>query len=100
MKGNIGQRDRYHPSAIDNSLMQQDFIEFHIYGMFSDQLQNRCCSTKSKLGRKTVLNEQPETELANYILKLSNIFYGLTSGKIKQLGFEYAFTNHIRALIG
>lgn len=49
-----------------------------------------------KLGRKPVLNDDQETELANHILKLSNRFYGLTTSKIKQLAFEYVVAKNIR----
>lgn len=66
------------------------------YATLCDRLKNRYPSKKVKLGRKPVLSENQETELANHILKLSNMFYGLTPSKIKQLAFEYAIANQLR----
>lgn len=66
------------------------------YATLCDRLKNRYPSKKLKLGRKPVLNDDQEAELANHILKLSNMFYGLTPSTIKQIAFEYAVAKKLR----
>lgn len=66
------------------------------YATLCDRLKNRYPNKKVKLGRKPVFTEKQETELATYVLKLTNMFYGLTPSSIKQIAFEYAVANKIR----
>lgn len=61
-----------------------------------DRLKNRYPDKKLKLERKPVFTEQQETELATYVLKLTNMFYGLTPSAIKHIAFQYALKNNIR----
>ncbi|KAB0804364.1 hypothetical protein PPYR_01334 [Photinus pyralis] len=66
------------------------------YGTLQDRLKSRYPAQKIKLGRKSVFSEAQEAELSNYVLKLANLYYGLTPKQIRQIAFEFAASNNIK----
>lgn len=49
-----------------------------------------------KMGRKPVLTANQEEEIKDHILRLSSLFYGLTTNSLKRAVFEYAERNKIK----
>lgn len=47
------------------------------------------------LGRRPTFSDEQELELTHHILKLSNIFYGLTPYELRQVAYNYAEANSI-----
>lgn len=47
------------------------------------------------LGRKATFSQEQEQELADYVLKVANMFYGLTPADLRKLAYEFAEANHI-----
>lgn len=66
------------------------------YATLHDRLNNRYPSEKIKLGRKSVFSQEQEAELRDYILKLANMYYGLTPKKIKQIAYDFAVSNNVK----
>jgi hypothetical protein len=53
--------------------------------------------TKSaQLGRKSTFSEEQERELADYVLQLSNMFYGLTPCELRRLAYVFSEANSIK----
>ncbi|KAK9720060.1 CENP-B N-terminal DNA-binding domain [Popillia japonica] len=52
-------------------------------------------AAQTLLGRKTVLGEELETELVNYILEMESKFYGLTRKDMRQMAYTLATRNDI-----
>lgn len=48
------------------------------------------------LGRKVIFTPEQEKEISNLVIKLTNLFYGLTTIELRHLAFEYAEKNHIK----
>lgn len=48
-----------------------------------------------KCSRKSVFSEVQESELKNYIINCSKLFYGLTMHKVRQIAFEFAEQNKL-----
>jgi hypothetical protein len=48
-----------------------------------------------RLGRKTVFYKEVETELKEYVLTLSKLYYGLTPKELRRLAFNYAEAKNI-----
>lgn len=65
------------------------------YGTLQDRLRNRYPSKKLQLGRKPVFNHKQEAELADHILQLSKLFYGLTPKIVRKIAYDYAVQNNI-----
>ena len=66
------------------------------YTTLADRLRNKYPDEKVKLGRKTVFTEEQETELADYILQLSNLFYGMTPATVRRIAYDYATVNNLK----
>lgn len=66
------------------------------YGTLQDRLRNRFPAKKIVLGRKPVFSNELENMLADYVIKLSNLFYGLTANSIRKVAYEYAVSNNIK----
>jgi hypothetical protein len=49
-----------------------------------------------RLGRKATFNPAQETEIANHLLALAKLFYGLTQLQLRNAAFEYATKNGIQ----
>lgn len=50
---------------------------------------------ESNLGRPPVFSEEQECELANHVLKLANLFYGMTPYDLRKVAYNYAEANNI-----
>jgi hypothetical protein len=59
---------------------------------FRLRLKTRC-KKSAQLGRKTTFSEEQERELADCVLKLANIFYGLTPCELCCLAYDFAEAN-------
>lgn len=57
-------------------------------------LKNRYPKEKIKLGRRCVFSREQETQLRDYVLKLANLYYGLTPKKIRNIAYEFAVSNN------
>jgi transposase-like protein len=53
-------------------------------------LRDRLKSGKARLGRKPLLNAALEKELADHVLLLAKIFFGMTKTELRRLAFEIA----------
>lgn len=47
------------------------------------------------LGRKPTFSKQQEEELADYVLSVANLFYGLTPVELRRIAYEFAEANKI-----
>lgn len=52
-------------------------------------------NTKTKLGRKPVFNDEQETSIANHVVKLANMFFGITPIELRRLAYQFAEANKI-----
>lgn len=66
------------------------------YGTIQDRIRKRYPEKKVKLGRKTIFTEAQEMDLASFVLKLANLYYGLTPKRIRQLVYDFAISNNIK----
>ena len=48
------------------------------------------------LGRKPVLSPEQEKELADYVITVANMFYGLTPVELQRFAYEFAEANNIK----
>ncbi|CAK1553158.1 unnamed protein product, partial [Leptosia nina] len=48
-----------------------------------------------RTGRKPLFTDKQETELVDYIIKCSKLYYGLTIKKIRQIAYQYAQKNKL-----
>lgn len=48
-----------------------------------------------KLGRRTTLSKEMETELVTYCLEMDKRFYGLTSSDLRRIAFQLALRNNL-----
>lgn len=48
-----------------------------------------------RLGRKSVFSPETEEELKDYMLKLCNLFYGVTQKQLRRLAYRFAEANNI-----
>ncbi|KAJ8945555.1 hypothetical protein NQ318_020401 [Aromia moschata] len=53
-------------------------------------------NTKGKLGRKPVFNDEQETAIASHVIKLANIFFGITPAELRRLAYQFADVNKIK----
>lgn len=51
---------------------------------------------KLSLGRKPIFNEAQEREIAEHVIKLSKLFYGITPIELRRVAFEYTGRNKIK----
>jgi hypothetical protein len=54
------------------------------------------CTIAAQFGRKTTFSEEQETELADYVLRLANIFYSLTACELRRIAYDFAEANRIK----
>lgn len=47
------------------------------------------------MGRKPIFTKQQEHELADHIVKLGNLFYGVTPRELRRIAFDFAEANHL-----
>lgn len=48
------------------------------------------------LGRKPTFNELQEQEIAEHVIRLANLFYGLSPIELRRVAFEFAEKNNIK----
>ncbi|KAL1492099.1 hypothetical protein ABEB36_012591, partial [Hypothenemus hampei] len=60
-----------------------------------DKIKANNC-TKIRMGRHPVFNEQQETSIADHVIKLANIFFGITPLELRHLAYQFAVTNKIK----
>lgn len=60
-----------------------------------DRLKSGSSET-AKLGRNPVFTREQETELANHVILMSNMFFGLTPIELRRLAYEFAEVNQIK----
>lgn len=65
------------------------------YGTLQDRLRGKIPTNRKRLGRASILNAEQEKELADYVLKMSKLFYGLSRQQIMKLAFNYVTENNI-----
>lgn len=49
-----------------------------------------------KMGTKTVFTEKQEKELASHLLRLANLFYGVTLIELRRIAYEFAEKNKLK----
>lgn len=52
-------------------------------------------SEVERLGRKPLFTKPQEKELANHVMKLANLFYGVTPRELRRIAFDFAEANHL-----
>ncbi|KAJ8943344.1 hypothetical protein NQ318_000559 [Aromia moschata] len=65
------------------------------YTTIYDRLKKPIPDGTKKLGRNTIFTAQQEKELADYIIKMSKLFFGLSRLHVRRIAFEYAEKNEI-----
>ncbi|KAL3281167.1 hypothetical protein HHI36_004385 [Cryptolaemus montrouzieri] len=53
-------------------------------------------SNKLRMGRKPVFNEDQENAIANHIIKLANVSYGITPTDLRRLAYRFAEMNKMK----
>lgn len=53
------------------------------------------CFTSPCLGRKATFSKDQEKEIADHVIKLARMFYGLSTMELRKIVFEYAERNQI-----
>jgi hypothetical protein len=54
------------------------------------------CTKSAQFGRNTTFREEQERELTDCVLKLANMFYGLTPCELSSLACDFAEANSIK----
>lgn len=65
------------------------------YASLRDRLKGKA-GLGRRLGRKAVFSKEQQEEMANYMIKMSKLFYGLTPTAIRKIAFDSAEVNHIK----
>lgn len=50
----------------------------------------------ANMGKKPLFSHEQEKELANHLVMLSKVFYGMSQIELRRMVYEYAERNHIR----
>lgn len=50
-------------------------------------------------GRKPIFTDDQETQLVDYIIKCSKLYYGLTIKKIRQIAYQFAEKKNFRTIL-
>ncbi|KAB0803072.1 hypothetical protein PPYR_02666 [Photinus pyralis] len=79
----------------DGASVRQVSIRFGIPRSTLQDRMKKGDNSRAVLGRKSVFSVNAEKELVTEIIRLSKIFYGLTSQEIRQCAFNYAEKNNI-----
>lgn len=48
------------------------------------------------MGRKPLFTKQQEQELADHVVKLAKLFYGVTPRELRRIAFDFAEANHLK----
>lgn len=65
------------------------------YSSIRDRIRTGVC-TPARLGRSATFTKHEETEIANQVLLLSKLFYGISQIELRRVVYEYAEKNKIR----
>lgn len=52
--------------------------------------------TKLSLGRKPTFTKDQEKDIADHVIKLSKMFYGITPDELRRVAYEYAERNNLK----
>ncbi|KAB0805657.1 hypothetical protein PPYR_02627 [Photinus pyralis] len=58
--------------------------------------QMKLASPSVSLGRKGIFTPQQEQEIVNHVIKLANLFYGVTPMSLRKIAFDFAVKNNIK----
>jgi hypothetical protein len=53
-------------------------------------------NTKVKLGRKPVFSNEQEAVIKSHVIKLANMFFGITPIELRRLAYQFAEANNIK----
>ncbi|XP_031350642.1 uncharacterized protein LOC116176287 [Photinus pyralis] len=56
----------------------------------------KLASPSVSLGRKGIFTPQQEQEIVNHVIKLANLFYGVTPMSLRKIAFDFAVKNNIK----
>lgn len=85
-------------SAVVNKGKSVNFASKH-FGIPRTTLRDRLKTgntVRSQMGRKTIFSQEQEQSIANHVLLMAKMFYGITPIELRRVAYEFAEINNIK----